>query len=316
MMGSPQPAGRPGELAYEFFAMGTPCRIAIEDTPEDVAERAARAAIAEIRRIEAKYSRYQGDSVVSRINAAAGGARAVEVDDETADLLDFAARLHAFSDGLFDPTTGVLRKVWDFRAARVPEPEEVEAALACVGWQRVEWLRPHIRLEVPGMELDFGGFGKEYAVDRAASTLADAGAASALVNLGGDLRVVGRRASGQGWLLGIADPRRVGAVFASMTLHEGALATSGDYERYFEHAGRRYCHVLDPRSGWPAQGWRSVSVSAPACLAAGAISTIAMLKGEHALGFLRGEAVDFLAVDSEGATFHEGRLGEGRDRGD
>jgi FAD:protein FMN transferase len=306
MTRSLEQAGRPDELSFEFFAMGTPCRIAIEDTAEDIAERAARAAIAEVRRIEAKYSRYQGDSVVSRINAAAGRGCAVEVDDETADLLDFAARLNAFSDGLFDPTTGVLRTVWDFRAARVPEPAQVQSMLARVGWHRVEWRRPHIHLAVPGMELDFGGFGKEYATDRAATLLEAAGVASGLVNLGGDLRIVGKRARAQGWLLGIADPRKEGAVFASITLHDGALATSGDYERYFEHAGHRYCHVLDPRSGWPAQGWRSVSVSAPACLAAGAVSTVAMLKGPDALAFLREQAVEFLAVDAMGAMFHEG----------
>ena len=306
MKRSAQQAGGPAEMAFEFFAMGTPCRIAIEGTPEPLAERAAQAAIAEVRRIEAKYSRYQGDSVVTRINAAAGSGHAVAVDEETADLLDFAARLNTFSDGLFDPTTGVLRKVWDFRVARLPEPAQVQAALARVGWHRVEWQRPHIHLGLPDMELDFGGFGKEYATDRAASVLTAAGVASALVNLGGDLRIVGRRAQAQGWLLGIADPRKDGAVFASITLHEGALATSGDYERYFEHAGRRYCHVLDPRSGWPAQGWRSVSVSAPACLAAGALSTVAMLKGADALAFLREQAVDFLAVDATGALFHEG----------
>jgi thiamine biosynthesis lipoprotein len=306
MTRSPHPPERPDEMSFEFFAMGTPCRIAIEDTADDVAERAAQAAIAEVRRIEAKYSRYRADSVVSRINAAAGSGRPVEVDAETADLLDFAARLNAFSDGLFDPTTGVLRKAWDFRAARLPEPAQLQAVMACVGWHRVEWQRPRIHLAVAGMELDFGGFGKEYATDRAATLLDEAGVASGLVNLGGDLRIVGRRARSRQWLLGIADPRQDGAVFASVPLHEGALATSGDYERYFEHAGRRYCHVLDPRSGWPAQGWRSVSVIAPACLAAGAITTVAMLKGPDALAFLREQAVEFLAVDAAGAVFHEG----------
>jgi FAD:protein FMN transferase len=296
---------RPDELAFEFFAMGTPCRIAIEDTDPGIARRAAQAAIAEVQRIEAKYSRYRADSVVSRINAAAGSAQSVEVDAETADLLDFAARLNGLSDGLFDPTTGVLRRVWDFRAARVPDPAEVHAALASVGWRHVAWHRPHISLTIAGMELDFGGFGKEYAADRAGSVLTDAGIASALVNLGGDLRVVGRRAQGQGWVLGIAHPRKADEVFASITVHEGGLATSGDYERYFEHEGRRYCHVLDPRSGWPAQGWQSVSVAAPACLAAGAISTVAMLKGGDALAFLRDQAVNFLAVDAAGTVFHE-----------
>ena len=296
----------PEELSFEFFAMGTNCRIAIEDTPTELARRAAQAAIDEVRRIETKYSRYRSDSVVSRINAAAGTHARTAVDEETADLLDFAASLNVLSDGLFDPTTGVLRTVWDFRAARVPGLDEVQAAMRLVGWRHVDWQRPHVSLGVAGMELDFGGFGKEYAADRAGSVLEAAGVASALVNLGGDIRLVGRRAGGQGWVLGIADPRRDDAVFASITLHEGGLATSGDYERYFEHAGRRYCHILDPRSGWPAQGWRSVSVAAPACLAAGAISTVAMLKGADAPAFLRAQAVEFLAVDSTGAIFHDG----------
>jgi len=294
------------ELGFEFFAMGTPCRIRIEGAETQVAHDAAYAAIAEGRRIETKYSRYKTDSIVSRINAAAGTGVPVEVDVETCDLLDFAAQLHGLSDGLFDPTTGVLRTVWDFRAARVPSSVELQTVLARMGWHRVEWRRPWVQLLVAGMELDFGGFGKEYAADRAGSVLSAAGIESALVNLGGDIRVVGRRPAGTGWVLGIAHPRQDGAVIASITLHEGGLATSGDYERYFELEGRRYCHILDPRSGWPAQGWQSVSVVAPAGLAAGAISTVAMLKGDDALEFLREQTVEFLAIDASGQIFHEG----------
>lgn len=305
---APSPATDPArdESSFEFFAMGTPCRIRIEGAAPHAAHDAAQAAIAEVRRIETKYSRYRAESVVSRINAAAGRGMPVEVDVETADLLDFAAQLHALSDGLFDPTTGVLRSVWDFRAARLPSDAELQAVLARIGWQRVAWRRPWVQLERAGMELDFGGFGKEYAADRAGAVLTDAGIKSALVNLGGDIRVAGPRADGSGWVLGIAHPRQPDAVFASITLHAGGLATSGDYERYFEHGGRRYCHILDPRSGWPAQGWQSVSVAAPACLAAGAISTVAMLKGDGALEFLREQAVEFLAVDAAGQAFHEG----------
>ena len=145
-----EPAGD-GQRSFEFFAMGTPCRITIEDTPADLAQHAAQAAIEEVRRIEAKYSRYRGDSIVSRINAAAGDGRLIEVDDETAGLLDFARDLHALSDGLFDPTTGVLRTVWNFAESRVPGFAEVQAVLARVGWHRVAWQRPRIALAVPGM---------------------------------------------------------------------------------------------------------------------------------------------------------------------
>ncbi len=286
------------EYGFEFHAMGTTCRLRLAGCSEASARSAAEAAIAEVRRIEKKYSRYLDDSIVARINAAAGSGRPVEVDDETADLLDFAERLHAASGGLFDITTGVLRHVWDFRAARLPTTDAVNAQLACVGWHRVRWERPAITLGCAGMELDFGGFGKEYAADRAGTLLLERGIPGGLVNLGGDIRVIGPHPDGSPWPLGIAHPRESGAVIATIALHGGGLATSGDYERFFELDGKRYCHILDPRSGWPVQHWRSVSVVAPACLAAGALSTIAMLSGAEAHNLLRSQGVGFLTIDA------------------
>jgi thiamine biosynthesis lipoprotein len=293
------------ELGFEFHAMGTACRIRLASSNEGEAQAAADAAIAEVRRIETKYSRYREDSIVSRINAAAGSGLPIEVDPETADLLDFADRLHAYSEGLFDITTGVLRSVWDFRNARVPDPAALAAVLTRVGWQHVRWQRPHIELTLPGMELDFGGFGKEYAADRAGTVLAERGITGGLVNLGGDLRVVGPHADGRPWSLGIAHPRRAGEVIAGIELSRGGLATSGDYERYFELDGRRYCHILDPRTGWPVQHWQSISVTGPACLAAGALSTIAMLSGTRAHDFLRSQGVGFLTVDAHSRVHQE-----------
>jgi FAD:protein FMN transferase len=152
----------------------------------------------------------------------------------------------------------------------------------------------------PGMELDFGGFGKEYAADRAATLLAEAGVAHGMVNLGGDIRVVGPLPDGAPWTLGVQHPRRHQELAGQIDLATGALATSGDYERYFEHDGRRYCHILDPRTGWPVQYWQSVSVVGPICTAAGALSTIAMLKGPDGLDFLRGQGVAFLAIGPDG----------------
>ena len=271
------------------------------------ADRVARVAIADVLRIEAKFSRYRDDSVTSAINRAAGGAP-VAIDGETAALLRYAERCHRLSGGRFDLTSGVLRRAWDFRRRPplIPTDGEVAAARELIGWERVEWDDAHVRLPERGMELDFGGVGKEYAADRAATICADHGIAHGLVNLGGDVRIIGAQPDGSAWRVGIRHPRRDDAVIGTVEVRAGAVATSGDYERYFEHAGRRYCHVLDPRSGWPAEGWRSVSVSAPACLAAGAVSTVAMLKGPDALAFLREQAVDFLAVDAVGAVFHEG----------
>jgi FAD:protein FMN transferase len=293
------------ELGFEFHAMGTACRIRLAGSSEAGAQAAADAAIAEVRRIENKYSRYREDSIVSRINAAAGSGTPIEVDPETADLLDFADRLHAYSEGLFDITTGVLRSVWDFRSARLPDPAAVAAVLTRVGWQHVRWQRPHIELTLAGMELDFGGFGKEYAADRAGTVLMERSIAGGLVNLGGDLRVIGPHADGRPWSLGIAHPRREGEVIAGIELSRGGLATSGDYERYFEQDGRRYCHILDPRTGWPVQHWQSISVTGPACLAAGALSTIAMLSGARAHEFLRSQGVGFLTVDANSHVHQE-----------
>lgn len=295
----------PTELGFEFHAMGTACRIRLAGCSESEARTAADAAIDEVRRIETKYSRYRSDSIVSRINAAAGSGRAVEVDAETADLLDFAARLHAHSEGLFDITTGVLRSVWDFRNARLPDAAAMAAVLERVGWRHVRWQRPHIELTLPGMELDFGGFGKEYAADRAGTLLAERGIKGGLVNLGGDIRVIGPHADGRAWSLGIAHPRRAGEVIAGIELSHGGLATSGDYERFFEIEGRRYCHILDPRSGWPVQHWQSISVTGPACLAAGALSTIAMLSGQGAHELLRSQGVGFLTIDAAGRVHRE-----------
>ena len=277
---------------HELHLMGTDRR---------AADDAARAAIAEVHRIEAKYSRYRDDSVTTTINRAAG-AEVVAIDPETASLLRYADRCHALSDGRFDITSGVLRRAWDFKRqpARLPSAAEVDAARALIGWQRVDWSDEHVYLPHAGMELDFGGIGKEYAADRAAAILRDAGVAHALVNLGGDVRAVGPRADGAPWRVGIRDPRNAEGVIATMLLDDEAVATSGDYERYFEIDGRRYCHLLDPHSGMPVAHWQSASVVAPLAILAGSYATIAMLARERAEPFLAAQRVRYLLVDSDG----------------
>ena len=304
------------ELGFEFQAMASNCEVRIAGSDESTLRIAAQSAIGEVLRIEGKYSRYRPESIVSSINARAGSGQAVDVDAETAGLIDFAAQLHAQSGGLFDITSGVLRRAWDFRAGRLPEPAALAALLPLIGWSQVEWpqastARRCIRLPRSGMELDFGGFGKEYAADRAMAALAAAGQRHGFVNLGGDIRLLGPRADGSAWRFGIQHPRDDAATIASVEMVEGALASSGDYERFFEQDGRRYCHILDPHTGWPVCTWSSVSVTAPACAAAGALATIAMLKGAQALDFLCTQHATYLAVDTALRSFHHGLL-EGR----
>jgi FAD:protein FMN transferase len=286
---------------FSFSAMASRCEVRAWAGSEGRARTWADAAISEVRRIEAKYSRYRDDSAVSRINRAAGAAP-VTVDDETAALLDFGARLHEQSHGLFDLTSGVLRRAWDFKAARLPQQAELDALLPQVGWSQVHWVAPHFALPRAGMEIDFGGIGKEYAADRAAAVIAEAGGEHALVNLGGDIRVIGTQPDQQPWRLGVQDPRgKAGDTVAMLEVARGAMATSGDYERFFEKDGQRYSHLLDPRTGWPVNHWRSVSVLAPLCVAAGACATVAMLQPiEDALAFLDAQAVRYLAVTASG----------------
>ncbi len=285
--------------------MASRCEVRLCAPDEATALSRAALAVAEVTRIEQKYSRYREDSVTARINRNAGG-EAVAIDDETAALLDFAATLHAQSEGRFDLSSGVLRRAWDFTRGRLPAPGELSAVLLLVGWQNIEWDAKdrRLRLTVAGMEIDFGGIGKEYAADRAANVLREAGVRSGYVNLGGDVRGVGGRLDGAPWKIGIQHPRQPDRLLDTIDLFDGAIATSGDYERSFELDGRRYCHILDVRTGWPAAHWQSISVLAPACVAAGACSTIAMLLPvDDALAFLREQRVEYLAVAADGTMY-------------
>lgn len=294
-------------LSFEFTAMASPCSIRIETRDERAANIAARAAIAEVQRIELKYSRYRSSSVLSKINQAAGGMP-VAIDAETASLLNFAGQLWRMSDGLFDATSGVLRQAWDFKSAQLPNPDKLAQTLTCIGWGDVHLTAHSFSLPRKDMELDFGGFGKEYAVDRAAALLQQQGIKHALVNLGGDIHALGSHGlpelEAQAWKVEVQHPRNAKAVLAGIDVYGGGLATSGDYERYFELDGKRYCHVLDPRTGWPVNHWQSITVMAPNTTMSGALTTIAMLKAEQGLAWLATQNALYLAVQHDGTT-HE-----------
>jgi FAD:protein FMN transferase len=150
------------------------------------------------------------------------------------------------------------------------------------------------------MEVDFGGIGKEYAADRAATTAGALGIRHGMVNLGGDLRVIGPHPGDRPWTIGITHPRDPARTIAHLQLRDGGLATSGDYERFFVRDGRRYCHILNPRTGWPVDGPQSVSIVAPLCTVAGSCSTIAMLNEDGAAEYLRGQELPYLLVDRDG----------------
>ena len=177
----------------------------------------------------------------------------------------------------------------------VPAPAQVTALLAQVGWQRASWRSPQLCMPA-GMEIDLGGIGKEYAVDRAVSMLAADGGAPCLVNFGGDLAVTGPRSDDAPWRVGIESLQAgmdLGATRVIL-LSQGALTTSGDSRRYVMHGGRRLGHILDPRTGWPIENApRSVTVAADTCVQAGLLSTLGMLQGEGCEAFLEAQEVKF-----------------------
>ena len=282
-----------------FRAMASPCEILVDADDEAVARRLAALARDEALRVERKFSRYRDDNIVHRINRAQGAP--VEVDDETAALLDYADVCWRLSGGLFDVTSGVLRRAWRFDSGdHVPGQAEVAALLPLVGWHRVRWKKPVLELP-PGMEIDLGGLGKEYAVDRCARLLAAGTAPSLLVNFGGDLAATGARRDGHGWVIGVENPDSVTVASPAarearlaFELSRGGIATSGDAHRFVLRDGKRYGHILDPRTGWPvADAPRSVTVVGNTCTEAGILATLAMLRGAGAEAFLESQGVRY-----------------------
>jgi thiamine biosynthesis lipoprotein len=276
-----------------FEAMACPCEVLSEAANAGEARKLTRLAATEAWRIEDKFSRYLAGNVVDRINSAAG--KPVEVDPETAELIDFATTLHRLSDGRFDISSGALRRAWTFDGSdRIPAQGAIAAALRAVGWHRVSWSPPVLRLPAD-MEIDFGGVGKEYAVDRAVAILREKSDVSCLVNFGGDLAVTSAPNSRRAWTVGIEPPGDVPTrPSARLSLTAGALATSGDTRRFLIRDGVRYGHILDPTTGWPVPCTpRSVTVAADTCTQAGMLSTLAMLEGQGAEAFLAAQGVRY-----------------------
>ncbi len=282
-----------GYWSGHFSAMASPCEILSEEASRETAQRLTLIAQKEALRIEHKFSRYRDDNIVARINRS--GGKPIEVDAETANLLDYAEQCYRLSEGRFDVTSGVLREVWHFDGSdKVPSDESVAAVLERVGWDKVRWERPHFTLPA-GMEIDLGGIGKEYAVDRSAQLLAQFSNESLLVNYGGDLFATRARRGDKPWVVGLEDPDHSGERhLGELRLKQGGMATSGDARRFLLKDGVRYGHILDPRSGHPVQGGpRSVTVVAESCMSAGMLATFAMLHGADAEAFLKAQDVQY-----------------------
>jgi thiamine biosynthesis lipoprotein len=271
-----------GNLFYtvNFSTFASPCSVTLENSDQILTTKAVTAVIAEAKRIEVKFSRFNENSLLSYINKNAAN-HIIPLDSETELLLRFAEEMYMRSNGLFDITSGVLQRLW--RAESLPSDQEIASALQLVGMDKLATTKAGLKFLSPGIAIDFGGLGKEYAVDRASLILSSLGIKRALVNFGGDIRVLGEKEPGVPWLIGITDPVTK-TPYQSVPLVEGSLATSGDYERYIEINGKRYSHLINPKSGYPAEGhYKSVSIISNSSIVAGAIATTVMIGGEGAL---------------------------------
>ncbi len=293
------PAGAAPLRLLRWPALGTQCEVQYVCADAAAARAFEAETVAWVGAFERKYSRFRPDSLVSRINAAAGGGW-TEVDAEMDGFLDLCASLHHLSGGILDVTALPVMRLWDYKSAqpRVPALAEITAARRLVGWAKVERRPRGIRLPLAGMAIDFGGWGKEYAVDMVAQIAVRHGLAQVLVDFGHDLCAVGCAPGKPGWHVGLEDPARPGTdCWSSIAARDCGVACSGDYLRGFTLNGRRYGHIVDPRTGWPvANGCRQVTAIARSCLQAGVLSTTVFILGPAAGLRLVGEMMGAEAV--------------------
>lgn len=290
-----------GYWACHFEAMASPCEILI-DAPisQQLAVQYVTVAVVETWRIENKFSRYTAGNIINQINSSAGTP--VPVDNETAQLLNYADTCFKLSGGKFDISSGLLRKVWRFDGKnQIPRQKQIDEILPLIGWDKCHWLDPIITLP-KGAEIDFGGIGKEYAVDQCLQLVSGAlikdnvEPSAILINYGGDIACTGVRKNAEAWVIGIEDIGSESIPKQKKCLHlsEGGLATSGDSHRFVHFRGRRLGHILNPLTGWPvANAPATVTVHAKSCTLAGMLATFAILQGDKAESFLSAQNVTY-----------------------
>ncbi len=282
-------------FTLSFFSMASLCEILVDTQDEALAKKMGIIAANEAWRIEDKYSRYNKSSLCSKMNEKAG--EIVAIDNETYQLFAFANQCYEMSEGAFDITSGILRKAWHFDGSdNIPSKEIVEDLLEFIGWHQVDY-SPETFYMKQGMEIDFGGFGKEYAVDRAILLLSKIANVPFLVNYGGDLAAYGKKKADKAWQIGIEHPAFTSKKSTIVTVRDGAIATSGDANRFLLKDGQRYSHVLDVKTGWPIKDSpASITVAAPKCIQAGFLATLALLQGKNAEALLQQQEIMHWAI--------------------
>ncbi|WP_225870875.1 FAD:protein FMN transferase [Pedobacter cryophilus] len=263
--------------------MGNQFEISIVAEEDDFAQQKINEAVAEISRIEQLLTTFKPNSQTNQINENAG-IIPVKVDLEVFQLIQRATRISEISQGAFDITYGSLdKRFWNFdtHMDSLPNPEDAKKAVALINYKNVilDASAQTVFLKEKGMRIGFGGIGKGYAADRARKILQDAGVKNGIVNASGDLVTWGNQPNGKPWTVGIADPEHQLKAFSYLNISNMAIATSGSYEKYAIINGKKYSHTIDPHTGFPVGGIKSVSIICPQAELADALATPVMVMG-------------------------------------
>lgn len=295
-------------VKQQFKLMGTAFEISVVAKSQEEGQAYIELAAAEIQRIENLISSWDPNSQTSTINQQAGQS-AVVVDQELVQLIQRAQGISQLSDGAFDISYASMDRIWHFDGRQIPMPpvEKVTSAVAKVGYHNIiiDATKRSVYLPMKGMKIGFGGIGKGYAADRAATLLQEQGVTAGIINAAGDMTVWGKQPNGQDWQVGITNPLNKNKVFAWLPISSGAVVTSGNYEKFVLIDGERYAHIIDPRTGYPSKGILSVTVFAPKAELADALATAIFVMGTttglHFINQLPN--VECVIIDDHGKIF-------------
>jgi len=264
--------------------MGTIIEITLQHPDQELCCRAIKQAFEEINRIESIMSLYKSDSELTRINKSAQ-KESITISPEMTELLLISQNAWQLTSGGFDPTASPIIKLWGFykNEGKVPEKREIKEKLKLVGFKNIifDKSRKEIKFLSSGIKLDFNAIAKGYAIDQAVRVLKGIGILRALINAGGDIYALGGKRPQEHWTIGIRDPMQKDKVFASIELSNRAIVTSGNYEKFFTIDDKQYCHIIDPRTGYPVQNILSVTVLAPQVALADALATGIFVLGKE-----------------------------------
>ncbi len=264
--------------------MGSRFELTVVANDEAEAEQNIDLAVSEIQRIEKLISSWDRDSQTSQVNRNAG-IKPIKVEKELFGLIERAIKISEITDGAFDISYASMDRIWKYDGSmkEMPSKEEIKASVSKVGYQKIILNKENstVFLKEPGMKIGFGAIGKGYAADKAKELLIKNGVSGGIINASGDMNTWGRQPDGREWTVAITNPMNKDKTFALLPLRQGAVVTSGDYEKYVNFNGIRYSHIINPRTGYPATGMISVSVFAPKAELADALATSVFVLGKE-----------------------------------